>query len=107
MSWFWDLLLISTVSVWALNWGFRTGAPPVSIMYLLVGLVAFVAFARVNGSYSRLIRATFRIAMPLAALAAFGLSYGWKRLSGLVVIITMLFAFYLIFSGFRHVRLRR
>ncbi len=107
MSWFWDLLLITTVSVWALNWGLRAGAPPASIMYLLVGLVAFVAFARVNGSYSRLIRATFRIAMPLAALAAFGLSYGWEWLSGLVIIITTLFAFYLIFGGFRHALLRR
>lgn len=107
MSWLWDLLLITALAVWAVNWALHAHVPVTILALVLVGLVAFVALARVNGSYSRLIRATFRVAMPLAAIAVFAGIYGAEAAAQLAALICTLFGIYVMFRGFRRTARRR
>lgn len=100
---FFDLLLIASLVAWALPFALRHGVSPMHVAMALLGLVLLMAVGRTGGSLSRLVRTTFRIALPVVAIWGLAITYGgdaWPALLGpLLTLVLALFGFYLMFAG--------
>jgi hypothetical protein len=103
---FWDSLLILTVLVWILRLVAEGYLSEKAGAIFLVLLVFFISFIRVRGSIGRLIRLTFRVALPIASLASLSAVYGSGSVEGAITIFFMiaplliaLIGFYVMFGG--------
>ena len=106
MRMLWDIMVILSAMVWILKL-ISDGFISVEIGAVsLIAIVFFVSIANLGGSLGRLIRSTFRIALPIASLASLCVAYSagstQRALNTFYSILTLwviLFGFYLMFSG--------
>jgi len=107
MGRFWDVLTIVAITVWLLPL-VVVGLIPVELAVMgLLGLVAILAIGRKSGGpLGHLVRLTLRVALPVASLFAFltiqtggSASEMLAALGPIMVIVTVAFGFYIMFSG--------
>lgn len=104
--WFFDLLLILSLTLWLLKLGMGGYLSAEFIGVILIALVFFIALAR--RTKMGLVRLAFRVGVPLASLAAFAVWHGqgdpaaMTAILGTVgVIVIILFGYYVMFGGLR------
>jgi hypothetical protein len=107
--WFFDLLLILSLTLWLLKLGLWGALSPEFIGVVLIALVFFVALGRRTGM--GFIRTVFRVGVPLASLAAFAVWHGRGDPAAMTAIlgtvgalVLALFGYYVIFGGLRRKR---
>ena len=102
---FWDSFVILTVLAWILKLALGGYLSTQWAAISLVLLIFFIATIRIRGSIGRLIRATFRMGLPIASLASLCVTYSSgseEALSVFFCILTlfiMLIGIYLMFSA--------
>ena len=99
-----DLLVLLTLTLWLLGLGAQGRMSGETIVLVLLGLTFLLAVSR--RAKVGLARTTFRIGIPLTALATFVIVYGGgdlrrmaPLLGSVVALVVMLFGFYIMFGG--------
>lgn len=100
-----DFLAVVTLVTWILGLTMSGALTPEFAGVALVLLVGLMAVGRAAGM--GLIRTTFRIALPIASLAALVAWYGGRSgtagreiVTGVISVVVLMFVFYVMLRGF-------